>query len=357
MSDADPNALAWCGVGARVLGAASDFARRGEIDALRTALEKTPDLTRATYGAQVLSGAVLAGRVQTVELLLREGVDPNKPHHLPTNLTPPAFERVLFVTPLCAARLKRRSEVEELLLQNGAVADIFTSAFLGDAQHVEESLRAEPGLAQATDPALDVLDITPVHHAIAGKHPQVLEVLLSMAERPLLGGTRALRAAVGHEHLGMVQRLLEWGVSASELGAGRWVLNEPLALLLSKHGASIDRSGAWIGLCCTGNQGRKDDPDFVRSLLRYGARADDRRSEGLAAKATGTVVAQLNATALHYAAKAGFLKTIAILLEHGADPQAVDSRGETPLDWLEGSAKSVDRSAVKALLAARGRSA
>jgi ankyrin repeat protein len=56
------------------------------------------------------------------------------------------------------------------------------------------------------------------------------------------------------------------------------------------------------------------------------------------------------ATALHYASKAGFVKTIAVLLEHGADPTAPDDNGLTPLDWLQRAAKSVDRDAVRRLL-------
>jgi ankyrin repeat protein len=57
-----------------------------------------------------------------------------------------------------------------------------------------------------------------------------------------------------------------------------------------------------------------------------------------------------HATALHYAAKAGFVGTIGVLLAHGADKSARDDNGLTPLDWLERSAKSVDREKVRALL-------
>jgi hypothetical protein len=60
------------------------------------------------------------------------------------------------------------------------------------------------------------------------------------------------------------------------------------------------------------------------------------------------------ATALHHAARAGFLRTIAPPLAEGADPEARDQEGATPLDWLARAAKSVDRAAVRALLARRG---
>jgi ankyrin repeat protein len=116
--------------------------------------------------------------------------------------------------------------------------------------------------------------------------------------------------------------------------------------MLARAGAGVDRSGAWIGTACTGNQGRKDDPHYVAALLRHGARVEDKR-----------LVGQGNdggrATALHYAAKAGFLKTIEVLLDHGADATARDDNGLTALDWLERAAPSVDRQAVRRLLQRR----
>ena len=105
----------------------------------------------------------------------------------------------------------------------------------------------------------------------------------------------------------------------------------------------MERSGSWIGLSCIGNQGRKDDPDYVAALLRHGARVTDRRLTG-----QGTDGGR--ATALHYAAKAGFVKTVALLLEDGADPAAKDDNARTPHDWLGRAAKSVDRDAVRRLL-------
>jgi len=59
------------------------------------------------------------------------------------------------------------------------------------------------------------------------------------------------------------------------------------------------------------------------------------------------------ATALHYAAKAGFVKTIEILLDHGTDPTARDDNGFTAFDWPERAAPSVDRQAVRRLLQRR----
>ena len=282
-----------------------------------------------------------------MRLLLDDGVGADHPFYLPVSVTGVAFERVVFVTPLCAARMKRRSAVESLLLAAGAHKDVFTSTFLGDLTSLARMLTADPGLAQATDPAVDVLDITPVEHAVAGGQVSALRLILDQGAQPLPGCVRALRGAAARGSLDMVELLLAHGADATRIGVGRWVLHPELAPLLASRGAAIDSSGSWIGASCTGNQGRKDDPEYVRALLHHGANANDRRA-GDPEGATG--VRGLNATALHYAARAGFLRTIEVLLDHGADPDARDSRGRSPLDWLEQAAPSVSRAAVRNLI-------
>ena len=314
------------------------LARRGDATALRQLVKHAPDvLASAPHAAHLLQLAVLGGRQAAVEFLLDAGVDVDKPSPI---------EPLIFATPLCAARMKRRGTIEALLLRRGAKEDIFTHAFLGDLDRLNDGIGGDPGAVQAIDPAVDALQVTPVHHAVAGGQVDALRLLLShisRADEPLLGGTRAVQAAVARESVAMLVMLLDQGANAASVGAGRWVLHPELAPILARAGASVDRSGSWIGLACTGNQGRKDDPDFVMALLRHGARVDDRRLTGQGNDGG-------HATALHYAAKAGFVKTIEVLLAHGADPNARDDNGFTPLDWVERAAPSVDRQAVHHLL-------
>jgi hypothetical protein len=90
---------------------------------------------------------------------------------------------------------------------------------------------------------------------------------------------------------------------------------EPSALRARPHGTCLryEQAIESIGLSCTGNQGRKDDPQYVAAFLRHGARVEDKRLTGQGADGG-------QATALHYASKAGFVRTIELLLDHGADP-------------------------------------
>ena len=166
-----PRPVAWCGIGARSVARATDLARRGDAAGLGPALAQAPDLLHPTYAAAIMQAAALAGRAEIVRMLLDRGVGAEHPFHLPVSVTGLAFERVIFVTPLCAARMRRRAAAESLLMAAGAHEDVFTSAFLGDLSSLAQMLAADPGLAQATDPAVDVLDITPVEHAAAGGRP------------------------------------------------------------------------------------------------------------------------------------------------------------------------------------------
>ena len=196
-------------------------------------------------------------------------------------------------------------------------------------------------MAQVSDPATDVLTITPIHHAVGGDQLPTLRVLVDHTTEPVRTGGRALRAAAARGNGAMVEVLLEHGADAHGVGAGRWVLDPEIAPQLAACGASAgvgisgEESGDWVRISCTGNKGRKDDAAYVTALLRYGAGVDQRYN---------------GATPLHYVVKAGFVRTIQVLLEHGADADALDGRGRTPLDWLTQAAKSVDRDAVRHVL-------
>jgi ankyrin repeat protein len=59
-------------------------------------------------------------------------------------------------------------------------------------------------------------------------------------------------------------------------------------------------------------------------------------------------------TALHCAAKAGFVHVVEALIAYGGDVNAPDERGQTPLDAVEEAGKSIGQEPVRRLLIAHG---
>jgi truncated hemoglobin YjbI len=291
-SKTGPRPVAWCGIAARSVARARDLAHRGDAAGLGAALGEAPDLLLPSYAAAIMQAAALAGRAEVVRLLLDDGVGADHPFYLPVSVTGAAFERVVFVTPLCAARMKRRPAVESLLLAAGAHEDVFTSAFLGDLTSLAQMLTADPGLARATDPAVDVLEITPVEHAVAGGQASALRLILSHVADPLTGHVRALRGAAARGSMAMVELLLAHGADATRIGVGRWVLHPELAPLLASRGAAIDSSGSWIGASCT----RKVRPASGRSTRQRCTTRPRRDSCGPSRSSSTTEQTQTPAT-------------------------------------------------------------
>ena len=233
--------IASCGIGARTLKQAVVLAQRGKVIELASLVVEVPDaVARAVFGARLLQSATLAGRVEVVEWLIDAGVDVNTPSPLPTSLIGGGLEGILLVTPLCAARMRRRSEVATHLLRRGARDDVFTAAFLGDLPLVRRLLAERPSLAQACDPATDVLTITPIHHAVAGNQVPTLRVLLDHTTERVRTGARALRAAAQRGSREIIDLLLEHGADAHAIGAGRWVLDPDIAPRLASAGPRPD---------------------------------------------------------------------------------------------------------------------
>ncbi len=292
------------------------------------------------YGPRFLLIAAVRGKALAVEELLRQGVEANEVAMLPGNEASASSLPMLRITPLCAALAKDREAVVKLLVAQGAQYDIFTAAFVGDLNSVRELLDLAPELADVRDPACDLAQVTPLMHAVLAGQLEVAQLLLQRGATVGVNSVRLIRAAANSGQEGLTDLLLEHSADPTTIGAGAWVQYPAIADKLLARGANLqEEPGAWIGMCCTGNSGHKENVALARAMLRCGA--------DLSAWYKGR-------TALHCAAKAGFVQVVEALIEYGGDVNASDERGQTPLDAVEEGGKSTEPALMRRLLIARG---
>jgi ankyrin repeat protein len=292
------------------------------------------------HGPRLLLIAVIRGKARAAEELLRQGVSANAVAIPPGNDAKIYSLPMLPMTSLCGALVTHRDPVVRLLVEQGAQYDIFTAACVGDLEAVRKLLDLAPELADARDPAGDVGQITPLLHAVYAGQLEVARILLQRGAGVGENSVRLVRAAANSGHKALTDLLLEHGADPTSIGAGPWTLYPAIKDPLLARGADVNQEpGVWIGMCCTGNSGHKENVALALALLRCGA---------------DTAAVYKGRTALHCAAKAGFAAVVKALIEHGGDVNALNERGQTPLDEVDDAGKSIDSEPVRRLLIAHG---
>ncbi len=344
----------------QLTGNQSDFlkivvaaAGRGDLETVRQLLDDKPAWIRTvgSHGRTMLWEAAYRGKLEMIEFLLERGADINLPgcYHIKHRVE---------ITPYCVARYQGRDSAAELLLQHGATIDIHTAAYLRDYDTVHAHLDNDPSLVNKGYQQAVMLPAgqphsfehreaawaTPLCYAIVGGNLKIVERLISQGATIEPHSGRFLDYAMAYGRVEIVKVLLENGADPSN--APRILDdNSEMSRLLKNYGAppkDIDDQGdmGWPMLVyvCRGDNG--EHPDEILRLLELGADVDVRNYKGK--------------TGLHYAAKAGFLTVINLLIEKGATIDALDNNGETALfEAIRSTIKDGEkqRAAIEALLA------
>ena len=342
----------------QLTGNQSDFlkivvaaAGRGDLETVRQLVDDTPAWihTVGSHGRTMLWEAAYRGKLEMVQFLLERRADINLPgcYHI---------QHRIEITPYCVARYEGRDLVADYLLEHGATLDIHTAAYLRDYDTVRAHLNNDPdtinsGYLQAvmlpagqphTFEHRHAAWATPLCYAIVGGNPAIVELLISRGATIKPHSERFLDYAVAYDRVEIAKLLLENGADPSE--APRILDDDSeMSVLLKAHGVPSKDINAenqsWPPLvyACRGDNG--EHPDEIQQLLALGADINIQNYKGK--------------TGLHYAAKAGFLNVINLLIENGADLDALDNDGETPLfEAIRSTIKSGEkqRSALEALL-------
>ena len=343
----------------QLTGNQSDFLKivvaatgRGDIETVRQLVDDNPAWihTVGSHGRTMLWEAAYRGRLEMVQFLLERGADINLPgcYHI---------QHRIEITPYCVARYEGRDPVADYLLQHGATLDIHTAAYLKDYDTVRSHLDTDADLINSGYLQAVMLPAgqphsfehreaawaTPLCYAIVGGNPAIVELLIARGATIEPHSERFLDYAIAYDWVEIAELLLENGADPSK--APRILDdNSEMSKLLKSHGAppkDINDPGAmgWPMLVYVCRGDNREHPEEIQRLLELGADIDVRNYKGK--------------TGLHYAAKAGFLKVIHLLIENGATVDATDNDGETPLfEAIRSTIKNGEkqRAALEALL-------
>ena len=283
-----------------VLKQALVWAGRGDVDAVASLVGDHPRLIdqRGGDGVTMLWTAARRGRLALVRWLVAQGADVEIPGSA-------VHVTQVMVSPYCIAVRSRRAEVARYLLDHGAQVDVFCTAFLGQL----DALRAHiaEGLANAQSPHEDFHPVTPLHYAVDGGSVAAARLLLASGAdlRPSAG--RLLTSAASQGSIELVRLLLDQGAEAARAESlGPLHSDRTIAELLVAGGFDLNvpirDQETPLTMACRADKG--EHPAVVAALLELGADPNAKNARGR--------------TPLAVATSARFDRTVALLRAAGA---------------------------------------
>ena len=313
-------------------GKVSDFlkigvahAARGDIDAVRQILNSKPNWVHkvGSHGRTMLWEACHRGRLPMVKYLIRRKADINA---CGSYYTPYFVE----ISCYCIARFKGHDDVANYLVEKGAIIDIHTAAFLGEHQRVKEMLKRNRSLVNSGHPQHEMAEsgtpgpdliladapwATPLCYALRGGDVATVEYLIRKKSK--IRGFEEYLFEAANDVPALVSLLLENGADP-EHAPQATPDDQALFDVVQKYGVGLpsrDQLGEELVYLCRGDRG--GNPKEVERLISLGAPINHQDHKGK--------------TAMHRAAKAGFVETLKVLLKHKAKINIPDHALETPV--------------------------
>lgn len=237
-----------------------------------------------------------------------------------------------------------RGEVDHRRKQ--IILRFFSACSTGDVNTVRTVLVDEPAFSRMSDPKGEHHGWTGLHHAARSGHLEVLRVLLGHGADPNAreagDNTSPLHWAAANRHVDIARELLGaggdphgvgdlheldaigWATYFHPPGGQRGERPEVASLLVERGARHHVYSAMSLG-----------SADLLRSLVEHDPEVLDRRMSRF----------ENSLTPVHFAIKQGRPDMVSLLIELGADLEAADGNGHTPIEaaMLAGDKESVQR--------------
>jgi ankyrin repeat protein len=344
----------------------------GDLDRINTILDAAPALVsergllRGHTGLRTaLHHAVGGGHEAVVRLLLERGADPNirdegddaMPLHFAAERNQLPIIQLLIehgADPVGGGTWHEldvlgwatvfgpgRPDVVDYLLQHGARWSICSAVAMGADAEVRRLVTADPTLLSRR---MDVTNLrrTPLHLAVVKQHPGTAALLLDLGADPSAVDASGLTPLALAAFLGQSEvaaRMIAAGASVDLPTAVALGRTDDLRPLLAEDPGLLAPGGRWDTVIVRAAE--SSSGEIVRRLLDLGASVNVRdRSDTAVDQTTGY-------TPLHAAAFRGNAEAVTVLLQHGADVAARESRfGSTPAGWANHAGRTLLRDRI-----------
>jgi ankyrin repeat protein len=241
----------------------------------------------------------------------------------------------------CFDYLPARPELVEYLLAHGARHTIFSAVATGDLEAIRRIAAASP---EALERRMDLTNHRrrPVHLAVVKKQPAALAVLLDLGADPDTldeAGLTPLDQAALRGEMEIARMLVERGAEVGMAAAVVLGRTADVERLVRMDPEGLQPGHRWGTLIVRASE--RSSGSVVDTLIRLGASPDawdDPRT---------AVDGAAHFTPLHAAAWYGNLDAIRVLLAHGANPAARETRYcGTPAGWANHAGKTEARDLI-----------
>jgi ankyrin repeat protein len=307
-----------------------EAAKLGDATAVRKLLDEHAGLLNLAdtgFGATALHWAALRGHVDVVRVLLEKGAD--------TNIRNSDGETALQV-----AERAKRNDIVQLLRGRAAPGggSLIDAVRDGDLARVQQLLAANPGALNQKDASFGA---TPLHWAALRGHAEVARFLLAQ------GGDATARNKDGETPLQVAQRSKRGDViSVFQSGAAPPVTRSTPAPATPPPAAPPPARPTVVATPPPATPAPppvSSGPVNAATLVEAVKAGDLTRVRGMLGENPGLINAkdaQFGASLLHWAALRGHAPVAEYLVAQGADVNAKNGAGETPLQVAQRAGRS-----------------